>query len=81
MSVVLRLSRKGAKKKPIYRIVAMDSRKSRDGKFLETLGLYDPNVDENQVNYKKDRVDYWLGQGAQVSDTVKSLLKKGAVQA
>jgi len=79
--VVLRLTRKGAKKKPIYRIVAADSRSGRDGKFLETIGHYNPHIKENSVNLKKYRVDYWLGVGAQVSDTVKSLLKKSAAAA
>tara|TARA_B100000959_G_scaffold287499_1_gene373028 strand:+ start:164531 stop:164767 length:237 start_codon:yes stop_codon:yes gene_type:complete len=77
VSVILRLTRRGAKKKPFYRIVATDSRKARDGKFLETLGRYNPHLSENQVSYKKERVDYWLSEGATVSDTVKSILKKG----
>jgi len=74
--VILRLKRMGAKKKPIYRIVAADSRKSPNGKFLETLGHYNPNIDGDQVKINKERVDHWLKRGAQVSDTVGSLLKK-----
>jgi small subunit ribosomal protein S16 len=66
----------GAKKKPIYRIVAADSRKSPNGKFLETLGHYNPNITENQVKINRERVDHWIKLGAQVSDTVGSLLKK-----
>jgi len=66
----------GAKKKPIYRIVATDSRNKRDGRFIETLGNYDPNKESDQVKFDKERVDYWIGAGAQLSDTVKSLLKK-----
>ncbi len=76
MSVILRLRRMGAKKKPVYRIVAADSRDSREGKFLETLGQYNPHLEGDQVKVNKERVDYWIGVGAQVSDTVSSLLKK-----
>lgn len=76
MAVIIRLKRMGAKKKPIYRIVAADSRKSPTGKFLETLGHYDPNLAGDQLKIKMERVDHWLKNGAQVSDTVKSLLKK-----
>lgn len=76
MPVILRLRRMGAKKKPIYRIVAADSRRSPNGKFLETLGHYNPNIKENQVKINRERVDHWIKMGAQVSDTVGSLLKK-----
>ncbi len=82
MAVVLRLKRMGSKKKPVYRIVATDSRNPRDGgRNVETLGQYNPNKAENQVNLHKDRVEYWLKVGAQVSDTVKSLLRKEGVTA
>jgi len=76
VSVVLRLKRVGAKKKPIYRIVAADSRSKRDGRFIETIGQYDPSKGGEQVTLKQERVEHWLGVGAQVSDTVRSLLKK-----
>ncbi len=76
MPVVLRLTRRGAKKNPIYRIVATDSKNSRDGKFIETIGQYNPHKEKDQVTIKKDRVDHWVKQGAQVSDTVRSLLNK-----
>ena len=75
MPVVLRLRRVGAKKKPKYRIVAADSRAAREGKFLETLGSYDPAVNPRKVQFDKEKVEYWLSRGAQVSDTVKSLFK------
>ena len=78
MAVILRLRRMGAKKKPIYRIVATDVRNKRDGRFIETVGQYDPNKEEGQVSVKADRVEHWLKSGAQLSDTVKSLLKKQA---
>ena len=76
MAVVLRLRRIGAKKLAIYRIVATDSRASREGRFLETLGTYNPGIAENNVTINKEKVELWLNRGAQVSDTVRSLLKK-----
>ncbi|GAB6146170.1 30S ribosomal protein S16 [Desulfocicer niacini] len=76
MSVKIRLARRGAKKKPFYRIVAADSEYPRDGRFLETLGTYDPMVDPAAVTLKEDRIKYWMGEGAQPTTTVKSLLKK-----
>jgi len=79
VAVIIRLRRMGAKKKPVYRIVALDSRKKRDGAYLDNVGQYDPNKSENQVTIKTDRVQHWLGQGAQVSDTVKSILKKEGI--
>ncbi len=74
--VKLRLTRMGAKKRPYYRVVAADSRFPRDGRFLENLGTYDPLQENDNVNLKMDRVQYWLSQGAQPSDTVRSLIKK-----
>lgn len=76
MPVILRLKRMGAKKKPYYRIVATDSRNKRDGRFIETLGQYDPAKEAGQVTLNQERVDYWISVGAQLSDTVRSLLKK-----
>lgn len=81
MAVVLRLRRMGSKKKPIYRIVATDSRNARDGKYIESLGQYDPRKEGDEVKLDMERVDHWVGKGAQVSDTVRSLLKKQTVQA
>lgn len=76
MTVKIRLARGGAKKKPFYRIVAADSEFPRDGRFLERLGTYDPMVEPAAITLKQDRIDYWLGVGAQVTTTVKSILKK-----
>lgn len=76
MSVKIRLARGGAKKKPFYRIVAADSEFPRDGRFLEMLGTYNPMVDPAAVILKEDRIKYWMGEGAQPTTTVKSLLKK-----
>ncbi len=81
MSVRIRLTRKGTKKKPFYRIVAADVEMPRDGRFLELLGTYDPMVEPAAVTLKQDRIDYWLGEGAQPSTTVASILKKQAAQA
>ena len=74
MAVKLRLTRMGAKKAPFYRIVAIDERKARDGQYLENVGTYNPATDE--VVVKSDRDLYWLGVGAQPTDTVRALLKK-----
>ena len=78
MAVSIRLTRRGKKKKPFYRIVAADSQRSRDGKFLEILGTYDPMADPAVINIKEDKIQYWLDQGAIASDTVKSLIVKAA---
>ena len=79
MPVRLRLTRKGAKKRPFYRIVAADSEAPRDGRFLEVLGHYDPLKDPAQVQIDEDKVREWIQRGAKVSDTVGSLLRKKGV--
>jgi small subunit ribosomal protein S16 len=76
MAVKIRLARFGAKKRPFYRIVVADGRYPRDGRFLENVGTYNPMVEPNEVTLKKERIEYWIGQGAIPSDTVNSLLKK-----
>lgn len=76
MAVVLRLRRMGAKKKPIYRIVAADSRSPRDGKYLEALGQYDPRKAENQVVLERERVTHWIKNGAELSVAVRNILKR-----
>lgn len=73
--VALRLTRIGAKKKPFYRVVAIDSRRARDSKTIEVLGHYNPRPDPIEIDLKRERIDYWLGVGAQPSDTVKRLIK------
>ena len=78
MAVVLRMTRRGAKKKPFYRIVAADSRSPRDGKFLEMLGTYDPLKSENNLKIDSEKVASWIKKGAKPSETVAALLKKGA---
>ncbi|MEN6356611.1 MAG: 30S ribosomal protein S16 [Armatimonadota bacterium] len=73
--VKIRLRRMGAKKRPFYRIVVADSRTARNGRFIELVGTYDPNLDPPAINVNKERIDYWLGTGAQPSDTARWLLK------
>ena len=78
MAVKLRLTRMGAKKRPTYRIVATDSRKSRDGEYLDLVGTYAP-VGEGQVKINEEVALKWLNQGAIPTDTVKNLLSKTGV--
>ncbi len=83
MSVSLRLSRGGSKKRPYYKIVIANSRAPRDGKFLEQVGTYNPLLakdDENRVRLVEDRVKYWLGVGAQPTDRVARLLDKAGIK-
>ena len=75
MSVVIRLMRAGAKKRPFYRVVAADSRRQRDGRFLEILGHYNPLTRPYELVLHKDRVEEWLGKGAQPSEQAASLLR------
>lgn len=75
MAVKIRLARHGAKKKPFYRIVVADSESPRDGRFIETIGTYDPLKQPAAVDIKEERVKYWLSQGAKPTDTVRSLIK------
>ena len=79
MSVKIRLSRKGSKKKPFYRIVVADVEAPRDGRFLEVVGTYDPLKDPALVTLKAERIEYWMGEGATPTDTVRSLFKKEGI--
>src|SRR5262249_12140685 len=79
MSVVIRLMRAGAKKRPFYRVVAADSRRQRDGRFLEILGHYNPIAQPFELVIHKDRVESWLSKGAQPSEQVASLLRSLAM--
>ena len=74
--VKIRLRRMGAKKNPYYRIVVSDSRRARDGRFIEEIGTYDPLAETAQIKVDTARAKYWIGVGAQPSDTVRALLKK-----
>jgi len=74
--VKIRLRRVGAKKQPSYRVVIADSRSPRDGRFIETIGLYNPRTEPPTVEIKEDRALYWLSQGAQPTDAVAGLLTR-----
>ena len=76
MAVKIRLTRTGARNDVCFRLVAADSRSPRDGRFIEILGWYDPKKEGVNFDLKLDRIDYWKSKGAQVSDTVKSLIKR-----
>ncbi len=76
MGVRIRLTRKGSKKKPFYRIVAADSEAPRDGKFIDILGHYDPMKDPAVIKVDEEKLDSWVKKGAHVSEAVKPLLKK-----
>mgnify|MGYP002803344409 FL=1 len=75
--VKIRLKRIGMMLKPFYRIVVTDSRSPRDGAFIEEIGHYNPLMDPAEIKIDGERAKYWLGGGAQPSDTVRALLKKG----
>ncbi|MGH7601683.1 MAG: 30S ribosomal protein S16, partial [bacterium] len=76
MAVHIRLRRMGKKKQPFYRIVAIDSRVARDGKYLDNIGTYNPRLEPATVQLDSERVVYWLSKGAKPSDTVRSLLRR-----
>ena len=81
--VRIRLSRSGQKKRPFYTIVVADKRKKRDGGFIERIGFFNPVARGNEeiLRLDRDRVDYWLGQGAQPSERVAKLIQQGATEA
>ena len=77
MAVKMRLRRMGAKKAPTYRVIVADSRSPRDGRFIEEIGYFNPRSDELKID--ADKAKKWLGNGAQPTETVKSLLKKSGI--
>lgn len=77
--VKIRMARGGRKNRPVYTIVATDSRSPRDGQFLEKLGQYDPKAKETLKTVDVDGIKAWISKGAQVSDTVRSLLKNNKI--
>ena len=79
MSVKIRLKRMGSKKRPFYRIVVADSRSPRDGRYIETVGTYNPLTDPETVTLKEEKVMNWLNNGAQPSDTVRNILSRNGV--
>ena len=78
--VTIRLARAGSKKRPFYHVVVADARRARDGRYIERLGYFNPVARGNEESLKLelDRIQHWIGQGAQPSDRVKSLLKQSA---
>lgn len=74
--VALRLNRQGTKDRPYYKIVAVDSRKRRDGRYIEQVGTYNPMQDGENFTLDLEKVDSWIGNGAQPSETVASIIKK-----
>lgn len=81
MAVKIRLTRLGDKKSPFYRVVVADSRVARDGKVIENIGTYNPLVTPAEVKLNGDRVKYWLAQGAQPTETARTLLVKEGMMA
>ena len=75
MAVKIRLARHGAKKRPYYRIVVADARAPRDGKFIEEVGRYNPCVDPSMIKFDLEKVDKWIADGAQPTDTVARLIE------
>jgi small subunit ribosomal protein S16 len=81
MSVRVRLTRVGSKKNPIWRVVVSDQRSPRDGRFIETIGHYNPQTEPSTINIDEERLQHWIARGAQPTNTVKQLVKahhKGA---
>ena len=74
--VAIRLRREGTTNTPYYKVVVTDQRRPRDGKFIEIIGNYDPKKKDLNANIDLARADYWIGQGAKPSDTVRSIIKK-----
>ncbi|MBI4041855.1 MAG: 30S ribosomal protein S16 [Deltaproteobacteria bacterium] len=76
MAAAIRLTRVGQKKRPFYRVVVMDSRKKRDGAYIENLGTFDPIAKEGGIRLKIDRIQWWLERGARPSDRVSDLMNQ-----
>jgi len=81
MAVKLRLKRMGSKQKPFYRIVAADARSPRDGRFIETVGTYNPIKGADQITVNEEKALTWLKNGAQPTDTVKNIFQKQGIMA
>ena len=79
MAVKMRLTRMGAKKAPFYRVIVADSRSSRDGRFIEEIGYYNPLTNPAEIKIDAEKAKKWLGNGAQPTETVKALLKKSGI--
>jgi small subunit ribosomal protein S16 len=81
MAVSIRLRREGSLNNPYYKVVVADQRSPRDGKFIELVGNYDPKKAGDNANIDLSRIDYWIQNGAQPSDTVRSIIKKARKKA
>ena len=79
MAVKMRLRRMGAKKAPFYRVIVADSRSPRDGRFIEEIGYYNPLTNPAEIKIDAEKAKKWLGNGAQPTETVRSLLKKSDI--
>jgi small subunit ribosomal protein S16 len=79
--VKIRLLRAGAKKRPFYRVIAIDRRRKRDGRALEFLGTYNPTAEPAEIALKSDRIEAWTAKGAQLSNAVKALIRRSRAQA
>jgi len=79
--VMIRLARMGARKQPYYRIVVIEKRSARNGRSLEVVGTYNPRTNPASVELKRDRIDYWTGKGAQMSDRVAKLVQQNPAPA
>ena len=75
---MIRLARFGARKQPYYRVVVIEKERARNGRSVEVVGTYNPRTSPATVDLKRERIDYWTGKGAQLSDTVQKLLKTSA---
>jgi small subunit ribosomal protein S16 len=79
MAVKIRLTRMGDKKSPFYRVVVADSRAPRDGKFIDIVGTYNPKTEPAEIKINAEKAEKWLNDGAQPTETVKSILKKSGI--
>ena len=79
MAVKIRLRRMGRKKRPFYRVIVADSRSPRNGRFIEEIGWYDPLQDPGEIKIDEEKARKWLANGAQPTDTARSLLKKSGI--
>ena len=79
MAVKMRLTRLGAKKAPFYRVIVADSRSPRDGRFIDEIGYYNPLTEPAEIKIDADKAKKWIANGAQPTETVKSLLKKSGI--
>jgi small subunit ribosomal protein S16 len=79
--VKIRLLRAGAKKRPFYRVIAIDERRKRDGRALEFLGTYNPITEPAEIKLRTDRIEAWVAQGAELTDAVRALIRRSRGQA